>query len=514
MNDERAENLLPLTTEEESLLDLYAQVKQFERDAAAAKAEAAKAKLKAANQIHLEIAKESSAVESSHRSEPKQHKRKKRKGHFSSLDNAPLSGDDETSEDEYVDKMKEDTEAYLARLREERDLAAKYQEREQASALAVEEKIKQLLEGDKDTVDAVNDIDLSLTRRKSPSRKETSLISTMNPVSTPPHEFSKSLAMSKVSGTQLFPASSTASPTDFWAPPQDAETPEHGCLEIKLPDFDGTKAAVGSGNNTIAIKFSAPSDSKRFSLNIAEPNHENYYSVLFHFNPRQFERGGQVVVNDKKAGMWGSSINVPLSSLPLMFGEVACTLIVQINGDGFDVFMNGQHCVRLEHRTPLPEKERSLVLQFPSTDDYGNRENWSVWKVWWGHKPSMEGKDLANIPGVNSHNSVHEKKLFVSGLPKLSLQPQIDLRRAELERAFRKYGGQQGVQVVCPPNSTFAFVEVETERLADLALREMGNKYRLNRARRSRHEALLAKRAASQDAAQVTTKSTQTSEWE
>lgn len=304
--------------------------------------------------------------------------------------------------------------------------------------------------------------------------------------------------MSKVSGMQLYPEAATVSPSDFWTPPEGAVSPEEGCLEIELKDFDGSKAAVGNGNNTVAIKFAAPKESKRFSINIAEMDHENYYSVLFHFNPRQFERGGQVVINDKKAGMWGSSINVPLSSLPLMFGENACTLIVQINGDGFDVYMNGTHCARLEHRTPLPDKARSLLLQLPSTDDYGNRENWAVYKVWWGHKSSMAGKDLANIPGVNSHNSVHEKKLFVSSLPKISLQPQIDLRRAELERAFRKYGGQQGVTVTCPPNCTFAFVEVETERAADLALREMGGKYRLNRARRSRHEALLAQRAANE----------------
>ena len=66
------------------------------------------------------------------------------------------------------------------------------------------------------------------------------------------------------------------------------------------------------------------------------------------------------MVNDKKAGMWGQGINIPLSTLtlPLMFGEVACTLVVQINGEGFDVFMKGQHCARLEHRQPLPDKKQ------------------------------------------------------------------------------------------------------------------------------------------------------------
>jgi len=74
----------------------------------------------------------------------------------------------------------------------------------------------------------------------------------------------------------------------------------------------------------------------------------------------------------------------------------------------------------------------------------------------------------------------------------------VDLRRAELERAFRKYGGALGCKVTVPTNSTFAFVEVETERQADIALQEMAHRYRLNRARRSKHEALQEERAAAE----------------
>lgn len=72
----------------------------------------------------------------------------------------------------------------------------------------------------------------------------------------------------------------------------------------------------------------------------------------------------------------------------------------------------------------------------------------------------------------------------------------MDIRRAELERAFRKYGGARGVTCIVPTNTTFAFVEMETDRMADVALSEMASKYRLNRARRSRHEALQEERAA------------------
>lgn len=536
-----SEHLLPVTTEEQELLDLYAQVKQFEREAALAKAEAAKAKLVAANEEFQrekdQHAFSESAAPANGTNKPSSTKKKKRSKikredatndadmhmdtHMRSSDEGSSSDEDEdelTDTDDEEKRTFRRNEAKIAQLREENDQAVQRQQKDQASIKAEEELRKHLLEGNQDTVDVAG-LGPSLKKKRvdddfGAQRKETSLISKMNYVSTPPHDFSKSLSMSKITGKQLFPDSNAAvTPEEkIWSPPDDATGPEDGCLELKLTDFNGAKAAVGQGNNTVAIKFTAPSESKRFSINIAEPNHENFYSVLFHFNPRQFERGGQVVINDKKAGMWGQGINLPMSQMPLMFGEVSCTLVVQINGDGFDVFMNGQHCARLEHRTPLPDKPKSLILQLPSTDDYSNRENWSVHKIWWGHKASMASKDLAGVAGVNSHNAVHEKKLFVSGLSKIYLQPEVDLRRAELERAFRKYGGQQGATVICPPNSTFAFVEVETERAADLALREMGSKYRLNRARRSRHEALLEQRAAAEAEASGMTK--ETSEWD
>jgi len=525
-----SEHLLPVTTEESILLNLYAQVKQFEREAAVAKAVAAKAKLDAANEeFQREKDQQGLSESAGNRDDAYDNKdatnanpKKKRTTRKRERDETMYhrSSDEGSSSEELTDTDDEDKQTFrrnedkIAQLRKKRDLALQRQEDEQAPIKAEEELRQQVLEGNQDVVDVGGP---SLKKKRFNNdllgKPETSLISKMNYSSTPPHDFSKSLSMSKVTGKQLFPETNVVTPGEMaWAPPDDAASPEDGCLELELTDFNGARAASGQGNNTVAIKFTAPAESKRFSINIAEPNHENYYSVLFHFNPRQFERGGQVVINDKKAGMWGQGINVPTSQMPLMFGEVSCTLVIQINGEGFDVFMNGQHCARLEHRTPLPDQVKSLVLQLPSTDDYSNRENWSVHKIWWGHKASMANKDLGHIAGVNSHNAVHEKKLFVSGLPKIYHQPEIDLRRAELERAFRKYGGQQGVTVICPANSTFAFVEVETERSADLALREMGTKYKLNRARRSRHEALMEQRTAAEAKASGIEK--ETSEWD
>jgi len=65
-----------------------------------------------------------------------------------------------------------------------------------------------------------------------------------------------------------------------------------------------------------------------------------------------------------------------------------------------------------------------------------------------------------------------------------------------LERAFRKYGGPQGCDVKVPTNKAFAFVEVETSRMADLALREMQFIYTISRARRTRQEILQQQREA------------------
>ena len=84
------------------------------------------------------------------------------------------------------------------------------------------------------------------------------------------------------------------------------------------------------------------------------------------------EKGGQLVINDKQEGIWGQSIALPLSQVPLIFGQPSVTLIIQINGDGFDIFIEDQHCARLEHRKELPSKPCSLWLQFPSSDDYGS----------------------------------------------------------------------------------------------------------------------------------------------
>jgi RNA recognition motif-containing protein len=92
--------------------------------------------------------------------------------------------------------------------------------------------------------------------------------------------------------------------------------------------------------------------------------------------------------------------------------------------------------------------------------------------------------------------NVPQRKLFISGLSRIATQAEVDERRAELERAFRKYGSNHGAIAIVPGEKAYAFVELVTERQADLALQEMQGKYRLYHARLSRHGALQEERVA------------------
>lgn len=500
-----APHLLPLTAEEQSLLDAYEEVRALEKLKDQAISDAAKARLVEANKEHERQVALKNGVDPDLEMEakgdggPQRKKRKKQKEKKIRKDTGFNNSNDDDSEvlDENSDDSSEDGTNERPSSRPKANNEDTLEEEEK--------KRDEFMRASSDSY--MNDIKIDRKVRQ----EAKSLLHNMEQ-GTPPHDFSKSMDMSKVTGKQLFPKILPLSDTT-WSPPDESTAPDEGCLELELSDFQADDAAKGNGNNTVAIKFSAPKESKRFSINIAAPNHDNYYSVLFHFNPRQFEKGGQVVINNKNSGTWGQGINIPLSTFPLMFGETSSTLIVQINGEGFDIFLDQQHCARLEHRVPLPDDVKSLMLQFPSTDDYGRPENWSVYKVWWGHKPLMAKEDISNVPGVKMHSKLHKTKLFISNLPKIYTETQIDLRRAELERAFRQYGGAHGVTALCPPNRSFAFVEVESYRAADMAVREMSDKYTVNRARMSRHEALMEERAAAQTTSSSASGDKKTSNW-
>ncbi|CAB9504387.1 Galactoside-binding lectin [Seminavis robusta] len=400
--------------------------------------------------------------------------------------------DEDSSEDEDAGKSTyEKREKKLKKMRDEVEAKMSKKAKEERESEA--KRLELLAEAD-------DEDGPSLLRRKRADSDEmdkpkTDLLAHLTARATPPHDFSARFKTT-MSGQRLFPPPDLVS----WAPSKDACSPDDGALTLELEKFNVTQANNGMGNNTILIKCMAPEDSRRFSINIAGPDHDDFHSVLFHFNPRQRQRGGQLVLNNKQEGIWGTAVNVPLNRVPLMFGQPAFTLIIQINGEGFDVFVNDEksHIARLEHRRALPTGNMSLFLNFPATDDYNKPENWVVYKVWWGNKPPLARPDLVGLPGFKSFSSLHPRKLFISKLKKVRKDTDVDMRRAEFERAFRKYGGARGVTVIVPKNQTFCFVEFDSERMADLALEEMSSQYKINRARRTKHEALEDERVANQ----------------
>ena len=554
--DALPDGFLP-TREESMLLELYTSIQSLERQAAKLKEEAARAKLNAAE---AEFVMKRTATATN---KPNSNKRVRSSARDAITTTTTNTNRDTEQGEETMDTEDDDNrsetsaerqeslqarrEAKLATLRSEIEAAKQQQKQSQEDALR-----EQLLQEQEPIMDGPV---LKRKRMEERPAATTSLIANLTSAVTPPHEFSKKLNLSVTQGRNLFPptsitttvaaaegAAGTTAPSpppppppppplllSSWTPPHDAVSPNEKALELSLDDFDMSKAQVGQGNNTIVIQFTAPSESKRFSLNLAtadqasssssrKNNTNNFESVLFHFNPRQFERGGQILLNDKQDCIWGQALALPTSQVPLIFGQPSSTVMIQITGEGFDVFVRDTsnttttssgdglvHVARWEHRKELNRQDKTLILQLPSTDDYGSREDWIVYKVWWGHLP-VRAKENAQVPGVDNFNSMHPRKLFVSGLPKLHLEADVDVRRAELERAFRKYGGDRGVSVIAPLNATYAFVEMENERQADMALSEMSSQYRLNRARRTKHEALQEERAAKEAGKQLLNK--------
>jgi len=510
------------TNEERGLLQMYDTVKTFEREVIRLRERKAREHIYAATATPTagETKKAGDNSDNGPAAAVAGTKRRKKKRSVHAADATAVgmndidammssSSDDDDDDDEY-DSDNNTAEYKLNKLRDEikEKKLAKLQE---FDAREIEERMRnELLAKNDDGMDGMSSQPLLKRKKLGVDADGTtggpSLLSTMMTAKTPPHEFSDKLELKPWKGKVLFPVSS---PDDSdsddeqdrkWVPAPNGyrpKNPNDGAFLVPLEDFDITKIDNNEGPNTLAIKFQAPIDSKRFSFNIAGPDHNDFDSILLHFNPRPREKGGQIVVNDKQKGMWGRAVNLPLSEAPLIFGQPSATIIVQINGDGFDIFVENKHVARLEHRVELPSRACSLYLQFPSCDDYRRPENWVVYKTWWGNKESMTKDDISNIAGVNAFDSVHKKKLFINGLKKIRTTQQVELRTAEMEREFGKYGGPRGVQTIVPKHSRYAFVEFETEQQCSMALERLKATYpyQLNRARRTKHEALTEERA-------------------
>ena len=103
----------------------------------------------------------------------------------------------------------------------------------------------------------------TMKRKRLQEREDdgSALLAGMMKAQTPPHEFSKKLSLLSYKGKILFP---TTPDQARWTPPETAINPNDGAFLVELEKFDIREASSGRGNNTLAIKFSAPGDSKRF----------------------------------------------------------------------------------------------------------------------------------------------------------------------------------------------------------------------------------------------------------
>lgn len=361
------------TEEEELLLEGYDYVRQYERIAQRLKTEAAMKKLAEKDAAFQE------AKTNKRRRKKKKSRLEKDTGAGAIDNNNNNAASDEDEADEYSESDDSEREEDLHRRREEKLQAMRDEVQQAKQAERKEEELiaEHLAQGEQEDDTTAP----TILKRRLPNESAApskSLISNITSAATPPHDFSKSLELTPARGKTLFP---TEPDQIKWSPPEGVFSPLDGAFCVELDNFDANNLSAPTSNNTLAIKFMAPADAQRFSLNIASAaDRTEFESILFHFNPRQFERGGQLVVNDKNDGIWGQALAIPLSQVPLLFGQTACTLIIQVHGDGFDIFLEGQHCARLEHRQELPTGQ-NLVLQFPSTDDYGAPENWVVYKV-------------------------------------------------------------------------------------------------------------------------------------
>ena len=155
---------------------------------------------------------------------------------------------------------------------EHKDLAKRRAAKLDALAEEVSEKEKALAENKTDDMrekllETNEDMNFapSLKRKKLQSDDENqnkSLLTSLMASKTPPHEFSKKLDLKPTKGKIIFPTN--AEDQSGWQPPEGARHPNEGAFLVELDNFDIAKASNGQGNNTIAIKFHAPIEAKRF----------------------------------------------------------------------------------------------------------------------------------------------------------------------------------------------------------------------------------------------------------
>ena len=319
--------LSPLTSEEQLLLETYAAIKSYEKEASRLKAEEAKRRLVEADERYRAKMKElrgddddndeDADNDQNEEQDEAEMKQRRRDEEISRLRRDVAAAKEAKDDEVKMHKLQREKEEALRK-----ELLGEQKYQQQSSFVKVQENKKRTREENSDGTDddddeisddseteetAANNIGPSIKKKQRTNntsgwddfQPQPSLIANISADTTPPHDFSKKLKMSSASldGTVLFPRNIDSNTIQQpWMPPPHPKSFTDSHLELQLFDFHANSLGeYGSGNNTLAIKFHAPEDSERFSVNIAQSNSGEYEDVLFHFNPRHFQRGGQLV---------------------------------------------------------------------------------------------------------------------------------------------------------------------------------------------------------------------------
>jgi hypothetical protein len=267
-------NLVPVpddfepTEEEQGLLSMYETIRNYERQAARVKELKAREKL---------------AVKEAEFKQNMAPKRKRNRHKKEKTEEAAGSDDegDESSVEDASDAGSDDEDPQSLVERRAAKLVSLRDEVEEAKQAMVSEETKQ--EDLREKLLATNeDVDLGPAlkkkRLKEPAEGKT-LLTSMMKMKTPPHDFSERLGLKPWKGKVLFP---TTPDESRWAPPAASTgSPNDGALLVELENFDIGRAQQGSGNNTIAVKFNAPPDSKRFRYDYSSLPRRNIPHSLF-----------------------------------------------------------------------------------------------------------------------------------------------------------------------------------------------------------------------------------------
>lgn len=250
------------TEEEKALVQMYETIKNYERQAVRLKDQQMRDKM-AAKQSEFNEKNQTGTNK-----KKKSRRKKQRKENMAGDDGDDMIDDDDEEDDgssgSYSDNDDESLDDEQTTLEERRNqkLDALRDEVDKAKRAMVtdetkEENLRQNLLSQNEDIKTI----APLKRRKlQDTGNGGGLISNMK-IDTPVHEFSERLDIKPGRGKILFPST----PDEVqWNPPEAPANPNEGAFLVELDDFDISKAQNGAGNNTIVVKFHAPSDSKRF----------------------------------------------------------------------------------------------------------------------------------------------------------------------------------------------------------------------------------------------------------